>query len=305
MRCLDVGCGGGEVTFDIATIVGETGSVVGLDMDEVKLALARDVAKRRHLSQVEFRREDVMTWTQPEAFDLVYARALLQHVSDPVDMLSRMWAGVRPGGVLIAEDTDFERAFCEPPNAGFDFFIRNYIALLTERGGDANVGRRLFGYVRGLGVSDVDLSATLLPFSFGEEKALVLSTLEFSSAAMVAEGLATECRGGGGIREHVAACQRSGHCPCRPCADPGLGAQARLRQEYVAELCTQTANDRLCANRDPYDVQRGLRTSAGPGFPGKYAQHAGRIRFPSGPGLGTSVCGRCPPGVHMKRGSHE
>jgi len=190
MRCLDVGCGGGEVTFDIATIVGQTGSVVGLDMDEVKLALACDVAKQRHLSQVEFQREDVMTWTQPEAFDLVYARALLQHVGDPVDMLSRMWAGVRPGGVLIAEDTDFERAFCEPPNAGFDFFIRNYIALLTARGGDANVGRRLFGYIRGLGVSDVNLSATLLPFSFGEEKALLLSTLEFSSTAMVAEGLA-------------------------------------------------------------------------------------------------------------------
>jgi SAM-dependent methyltransferase len=183
---------GGEVTFDIATIVGQMGSVVGLDMDEVKLALARDVATRRRLSQVEFRRADVMTWTQPEAFDMVYARALLQHVTDPVDMLRRMWAGVRPGGVLIAEDTDFERAFCEPPNVGFDFFIRNYIALLTKRGGDANVGRRLFGYVRSLGVSDVNLSATLHPFSFGEKKALLLSTLEFSSAAMVAEGLATD-----------------------------------------------------------------------------------------------------------------
>ena len=121
MRCLDVGCGGGEVTFDIATIVGQTGSVVGLDMDEVKLALARDVARQRGLSQVEFRQADVMTWTEPESFDMVYARALLQHVTDPVDMLSRMWAGVRPGGVLIAEDTDFERAFCEPPNDGFDF----------------------------------------------------------------------------------------------------------------------------------------------------------------------------------------
>ena len=192
MRCLDVGCGGGEVTFDIATIVGQAGSVVGLDMDEVKLALARDAARQRGLSQVEFRQVDVMTWAEPESFDMVYARALLQHVTDPVDMLSRMWAAVRPGGVLIAEDTDFERAFCEPPNDGFAFFVGNYIALLTKRGGDANVGRRLFGYVRGLGVSDVSLSATLHPFSFGEKKALLLSTLELSSAAMVAEGLAAE-----------------------------------------------------------------------------------------------------------------
>ena len=192
MRCLDVGCGGGEVTFDIATIVGQIGSVVGLDMDEVKLALARDAARQRGLSQVEFRQVDVMTWAEPESFDMVYARALLQHVTDPVDMLSRMWAAVRPGGILIAEDTDFERAFCEPPNDGFDFIIGNYIALLTRRGGHVNVGRRLFGYVRGLGVSDVSLSATLHPLSFGEKKTLLLSTLEFSSAAMVAEGLASE-----------------------------------------------------------------------------------------------------------------
>jgi ubiquinone/menaquinone biosynthesis C-methylase UbiE len=118
MRCLDVGCGGGEVTFDLAALVGRTGSVIGLDMDEVKLALARDVAKDRGLSQVEFREADVTTWTEPESFDLVYARALLQHVSDPVDLLRRMWSGVRRGGLLVAEDTDFERAFCEPPNDG-------------------------------------------------------------------------------------------------------------------------------------------------------------------------------------------
>jgi ubiquinone/menaquinone biosynthesis C-methylase UbiE len=192
MRCLDVGCGGGEVTFDIATIVGPSGSVVGLDMDEVKLALAREVARQRGLTQVEFRQADVTTWTEPEAFDMIYARSLLQHLSDPVDMLSRMWAGVRPGGVLIAEDTDFQRAFCEPPNDGFDFFVRNYTALLVKRGSDANVGRRLFGYVRSLGVSEVNVSATLHPFSSGEKKALTLSTLEFSSTAMVAEGLASE-----------------------------------------------------------------------------------------------------------------
>ena len=38
----------------------------------------------------------------------------------------------------------------------------------------------------------MNVSATLRPFSFGEKKALVLSTLEFTSAAMVAEGLASE-----------------------------------------------------------------------------------------------------------------
>ncbi|MBZ5736914.1 class I SAM-dependent methyltransferase [Nocardioides mangrovi] len=192
MRCLDVGCGGGEVTFDLARIVGPTGSVVGLDMDEVMLALARSVATERGLSKVDFHQADVSTWTDPAAYDVVYARALLQHLPDPLDMLRRMWAAVRPGGVLIAEDTDSERAFCEPPNPGFDFVIRHYTALLAHRGTDANVGRRLFGYVRSLGAPDVHLSATLLPFSAGEEKGLLASTLDFTSAAMVSAGLASQ-----------------------------------------------------------------------------------------------------------------
>ena len=41
MRCIDLGCGGGEVTLEIARLVDPGGSVTGVDMDEIKLSLAR------------------------------------------------------------------------------------------------------------------------------------------------------------------------------------------------------------------------------------------------------------------------
>jgi ubiquinone/menaquinone biosynthesis C-methylase UbiE len=41
MRCLDVGCGGGEVTFEIARMIGPEGSVVGIDIDEGRARRAR------------------------------------------------------------------------------------------------------------------------------------------------------------------------------------------------------------------------------------------------------------------------
>src|SRR4029450_5082121 len=44
MSCLDAGCGGGDVTFDLARRVGSTGRVVGIDLDQIKLGLARDEA---------------------------------------------------------------------------------------------------------------------------------------------------------------------------------------------------------------------------------------------------------------------
>ncbi len=45
-RCLDLGCGGGEVTFELARLAGPGGHVVGVDMDEIKLDLARAAPRR-------------------------------------------------------------------------------------------------------------------------------------------------------------------------------------------------------------------------------------------------------------------
>jgi tRNA A58 N-methylase Trm61 len=59
IACLDVGCGGGDVTFDLAQLVGPEGRVVGSDIDETKLELARREAEDRRLGNVEFRLLDI------------------------------------------------------------------------------------------------------------------------------------------------------------------------------------------------------------------------------------------------------
>jgi 2-polyprenyl-3-methyl-5-hydroxy-6-metoxy-1,4-benzoquinol methylase len=97
MRCIDLGCGGGEVTLEIATLVAPGGSATGVDMDGVKLDLARQAAARRGQDNVEFRLMNLDDWDEPGAYDAVYCRFVLQHLSQPVGLLRRMWAGVRPG----------------------------------------------------------------------------------------------------------------------------------------------------------------------------------------------------------------
>jgi len=52
MRCIDIGCGGGEVTMEIARLVAPGATVVGIDADEVKLALARRAAAGRQLGNL-------------------------------------------------------------------------------------------------------------------------------------------------------------------------------------------------------------------------------------------------------------
>ncbi len=133
MRCLDLGCGGGEVTFDLARLVWPTGSVVGIDMDESLLALARLAIPAQGVSNVEFVAADVTGWDDPDAYDVVYSRFLLQHLSSPVDMLRRMWRAVRAGGVIAVEDADFDGLCCDPDNSGFGFYQTMYPRVCPRR----------------------------------------------------------------------------------------------------------------------------------------------------------------------------
>lgn len=71
--CLDVGCGGGDVTFEITRATGLTGRVVGVDLDGTILDLARREAEQQKLSNVTFEVQDVTTWESGELFDVVSA----------------------------------------------------------------------------------------------------------------------------------------------------------------------------------------------------------------------------------------
>jgi ubiquinone/menaquinone biosynthesis C-methylase UbiE len=132
MRCLDLGCGSGDVTFEMAQRVGPDGSVTGVDMDEVKLGLAREAAAAQGLANVEFQQMNIYEWAEPDSYDLVYARFVLQHLSRPVDVLRSMWTGVRAGGVIVVEDADFEGSFCDPPHEGFAFWVEAYQRAASE-----------------------------------------------------------------------------------------------------------------------------------------------------------------------------
>jgi SAM-dependent methyltransferase len=192
MRCIDLGCGGGEVTLEIARLVAPGGSVTGVDMDEIKLDLGRREAAGRGLGNVEFRRLDIRDWDEPGGYDAVYCRFLLQHLSQPVDLLRRMWAGVRPGGVLIVEDSDFDGWCCHPPNDGFDFFLRAYAQVLQQRGGDHAIGRKLYGCFLAAGIPGPRVAVVQPVWIEGETKALPWSTLEASTEAILSEGLASK-----------------------------------------------------------------------------------------------------------------
>jgi ubiquinone/menaquinone biosynthesis C-methylase UbiE len=216
MRCIDLGCGGGEVTLEMARLVGPGGSVTGIDMDEVKLDLARQAAARSGLGNVEFRLLSLHDWDEPTAYDAVYCRFVLQHLSRPVDVLRRMWAGVRRGGVLVVEDADFDGWCCDPPNDGFDFFLRAYSQVIKRRGGDHATGRKLYGYFLALGIDDPQVAVVQSAWAKGEGKTLAWSTLDATAEAIVSEGIASRDEVGAALEDLQRFTEDPGTLICSP-----------------------------------------------------------------------------------------
>ena len=101
MRCLDLGCGSGDVTLNMAALVGEGGEVVGVDADRAILRLAEQEAKRHQGLPVTFRRLDAERLAEESAYDLVYARYLLSHLPRPERVVEVMARALRPGALLV------------------------------------------------------------------------------------------------------------------------------------------------------------------------------------------------------------
>ena len=192
MRCLDVGCGGGAVTLDLARRVGPSGIVTGIDLDEVKLGLARVAAAEESLTNVDFRAMNVYELTDEQSFDVVYCRFVLQHLERPVGVLRAMWSAVRPGGVLVVEDADFDGLFCDPPNDGFAFYARSYQQVLAHHGGNPVIGRTLHRLFTEAGVPPPEFDVAVSVGRDGDIKGLALLTLAATGELIVQDGIATQ-----------------------------------------------------------------------------------------------------------------
>lgn len=96
-RVLDVGCGAGATTLELATAVGPNGEVVGIDISRPLL----DVARRRTAgaSGVRFLEGDAQTYPfESGSFDAVFSRFGVMFFADPTAAFASLRRALRPGG---------------------------------------------------------------------------------------------------------------------------------------------------------------------------------------------------------------
>ena len=140
---LDVGCGPGTITADLAERVAP-GTVTAVEITAEALALAQEEIASRGIGNVRFAVADVHALDFPDdTFDVVYAHQVLQHVADPVLALKEMRRVCKPGGVIAARDGDYGGFRWFPEVPALDEWLRLYQALATSNGGHPDAGRRL------------------------------------------------------------------------------------------------------------------------------------------------------------------
>ena len=190
-RCVDLGCGGGDVTVELARAVGPAGKVIGIDTDTVVLDIARKEAMELGLKNISFECHDVTTWEPREDFDVVYARFLLTHLSDPLEVLINARKALRPGGLVILEDIDFRGHFAEPDCPALQRSVDLYSATVKNRGGDPDIGPRLPALLRDAGYQGIRMQMFHPTALEGGIKHLICVTLETISARVIEDALAT------------------------------------------------------------------------------------------------------------------
>jgi SAM-dependent methyltransferase len=191
LHCLDVGCGGGEVSLDLASLVGSTGHVVGVDVDATKIELARADAEQAAVGNVEFRVANLSDGLGEAEFDLVYARFVLTHLRDPAAGLAAMVAALRPRGRLVVEDIDFGGSFCEPSTEAFERYNEIYTLSARANGGDPHIGPRLPMMLTDAGLAGVGATIVQPAGLEGEVKLLPSLTLQNIKAVAVRHGVAS------------------------------------------------------------------------------------------------------------------
>lgn len=148
-RCLDAGAGAGSVTRILADRVGNTGSVLAVDLDTRLL-------ERLASDRVEVRRLDLLTDQLPQdAFDLVHARLLLMFLSPRLGALQRLVSAARPGGWVASIAPDFTTVALSPTTAVWQRVWSRFLDAAMSGGWDPGYGARLCGDLRATGLVEV------------------------------------------------------------------------------------------------------------------------------------------------------
>ena len=142
---IDVGCGPGYATFDLAARVGSTGSITAIDQSEKFIGHIQRQMQTRGVSNIRPTIRNVERLQLPaRSFDGAYARWVFCFVKKPQAVVAGMARSLKKGGVFVIHDYfNYESVLIAPNHKIFHKFFQMVSRSWKIHGGDPDIGSRL------------------------------------------------------------------------------------------------------------------------------------------------------------------
>lgn len=138
-QVLDLGCGPGSITIDVALNYAVRGHVIGIEPTEDPLKVARQTAREKDIAgfnNVEFRIGSGYKLEFPDnTFDLVYAHQVVQYLPDAPLIFAEMLRVTKPGGYVAFKEGDTHEYMVYPPSVSMRKFFDIWNKLVALNGG--------------------------------------------------------------------------------------------------------------------------------------------------------------------------
>jgi protein-L-isoaspartate O-methyltransferase len=152
MHVLDVGSGGGDVSLLVAKIVGEAGTVLGVERAASSVEAATNRVRALGAGNISFEVSELATFETERAFDAIVGRFVLAYVPERVAVLRRLVRALRAGGIVVFQELDMSPICQVPPSELFEQARRWVLDAFTAGGAEVDMGTQLFAAFRAAGL---------------------------------------------------------------------------------------------------------------------------------------------------------
>jgi ubiquinone/menaquinone biosynthesis C-methylase UbiE len=155
MLILDVGCGTGAISKDIANIVGKSGKVIGIDNTEKFIESGK--ITYQNIKNLELLHTDIFDYEPNQKFDLIVSARVLQWLNNPKDALIKMKSLLKPNGQISILDYNHNNLEWNPePPESMKSFYKTFLQWRTDAGMNNGIADDLPLLFEEIGLSSIE-----------------------------------------------------------------------------------------------------------------------------------------------------
>jgi ubiquinone/menaquinone biosynthesis C-methylase UbiE len=171
IKVLDVGCGPGTISLDMAQNYVKDGHVVSVDAAADVIEVAKTSAKEKGVSNIEFSVEDIYNLPYADSsFDLVFSHQVIQYLPDRPRALQELLRVTKPGGHVAVREADVDAFVFYPEDPRLEMFKEVSAKVALALGGEARAGRRLKSWAISAGFDECKLECSAATWCYSSRE---------------------------------------------------------------------------------------------------------------------------------------